>query len=79
MPEAQLRDVKATFSAVVDQAAQGEPTIVTRHGKPVAVVLGYDAWQALQGKHPSFADLLLAFPGVGDIQRDLSPPRDPDL
>ena len=76
MRESQLRDVKSFFSAVVDQAASGEPTIVTRHGKPVAVVLGYDQWQALQGALPSFADLLLAFPDIGEIARDPVPSRD---
>jgi antitoxin Phd len=76
MHTSQLRDVKSSFSAVVDQASGGEPTVVTRHGKPVAVVLGYDEWQALKGARPSFADLLLAFPDVGEITRDPAPPRD---
>jgi prevent-host-death family protein len=76
MRESQLKDAKATFSTVVDQAVGGEPTIVTRHGKRVAVVLGYEEWQALQGARPSFADLLLAFPDVGEIARDPTPPRD---
>jgi len=79
MHESQLREVKSSFSAVVDQAARGEPTVVTRHGKPVAVVLGYADWQALHGTRPSFGDLLLAFPDVGEIERDPAPPRDPGL
>jgi prevent-host-death family protein len=41
MREVPLRDAKAGFSAVVDQAAKGEATVVTRHGTPVAVVLGF--------------------------------------
>ena len=79
MREVQLKDAKTSFSAVVDQAAQGEPTVVTRHGKPVAVVLGFDEWQALQGGRPSFADLLLSFPDIGELPRDPAPPRDLDL
>ena len=79
MREVQLKDAKASFSAVVDQAVQGEPTVVTRHGKPVVVVLGFDEWQALQRSHPSFADLLLSFPDVGELPRDPAPPRDVDL
>jgi hypothetical protein len=39
MREVQLKDAKATLSAVVDQAARGEPSIITRHGKPEAVGL----------------------------------------
>ena len=77
MRELQLRDAKAAFSAVVEQAVTGEETIVTRHGHPVAVVLGYEAWQRLTGARPSFADLLLDFPEVGAISRDPAAPRDP--
>ena len=36
MREIQLRDAKASLSAVVDDAVRGEPAIITRHGKPVA-------------------------------------------
>jgi antitoxin Phd len=75
MRELQLRDAKAAFSAVVEQAAKGEGTVVTRHGQPMAVVLGYEAWQRLTGARPSFADLLLDFPTVEEIERDPSPPR----
>ncbi|HYZ32877.1 MAG TPA: type II toxin-antitoxin system Phd/YefM family antitoxin [Crenalkalicoccus sp.] len=78
MREAQLRDAKSAFSAVVEDAAAGRPTLVTRHGKPVAVVLGFAEWQRLSGAAPSFADLLLDFPG-GEMPRDPSPPRDPGL
>jgi prevent-host-death family protein len=77
--EVQLRDAKASFSAVVDQAAKGECTVVTRHGAPVAVVLGYDEWQRLICARPSLADLLLAFPEGGDVHRDRTPARDPGL
>lgn len=76
MREVQLRDAKASFSAVVDQAARGEGTVVTRHGAPVAVVVGYDEWQRLSGAKPSLADLLLAFPEGGDLHRDRTPARD---
>ena len=78
MRELQLRDAKASFSSVVEQAAKGESTVVTRHGRKMAVIVGYDAWQRLTGARPSFADLLLSFPDPGDIPRDPSPPRDFD-
>jgi prevent-host-death family protein len=79
MHEVQLRDAKASFSAVVDQAANGEPTVVTRHGTPVAVVVGYEEWQRLSGARPGLADLLLSFPEGGEPSRDRSPVRDPGL
>jgi prevent-host-death family protein len=79
MHELQLRDAKASFSAVVEQAAKGEETVVTRHGQPTAVVLGYETWQRLTNSRPSFADLLLSFPDVGELVRDRTPARDSDL
>ena len=32
-------DAKAQFSKIVDRAAHGEETVITRHGKPVAKVV----------------------------------------
>ncbi|WP_239992365.1 type II toxin-antitoxin system Phd/YefM family antitoxin [Rhodopila globiformis] len=76
MREMQLREAKAAFSSVVDNAASGHETVVTKHGSPVAVVLGYEQWRTLKGAKPSFASLLLSFPDVGEIERDQTPPRD---
>src|SRR2546425_646352 len=39
MRQIQLKDAKATLSSVVDDAVHGEPSIITRHGKPEAVVV----------------------------------------
>jgi len=40
MRKIQLKDAKANLSAVVDQATRGKPSVITRHGKPEAVMLG---------------------------------------
>jgi len=45
MRKIQLKDAKANFSAVVDQATRGKPSVITRHGKPEAVVLGFADWE----------------------------------
>ena len=37
--------------------------MVTRHGKPVAVLVSAEEWERVSEKAPSFADLLLSFPG----------------
>ena len=58
MHEIQLRDAKATLSAVVDQARQGEPSIITRHGRRAAVILSFEEWQRLS-QVPSFGRLLM--------------------
>jgi antitoxin Phd len=59
MKEIQLRDAKATLSAVIDQAKQGQPSIITRHGRPEAVLLSFEEWQRLS-RVPSFGRLLMA-------------------
>ena len=61
MQDIQLRDAKATLSAVIDRARRGEPSIITRHGRPEAVVLSFEEWQRLS-KVPSFGRLLMAAP-----------------
>jgi len=39
MKELQLREAKTTLSAVVEAAENGEPTTITKHGRPAAVVI----------------------------------------
>lgn len=56
MQEIQLRDAKATLSAVIDQARKGEPSIITRHGRPEAVVLSFEDWERLS-RVPSTAQV----------------------
>lgn len=80
MRTVQLRDAKACLSAVVDDAVSGEPSVITRHGKPAAVVLSFEEWQRLS-RVPSFGRLLMSAPlEPGDLpERDVSPLRDPAL
>jgi antitoxin Phd len=65
MKEIQLKDAKATLSAVVDQAVRGDPSIITRHGKRQAVVLSFEEYEKL-ANIPSFGRLLASFPGEED-------------
>jgi prevent-host-death family protein len=74
MREIQLKDAKATLSAVVDQAVAGEPAVITRHGRKQAVILSFSEYEKLS-RVPSFGRLLAAFPGV---EEDVPPrPRKP--
>ncbi len=61
MNQIQLRDAKATLSAVIDQALRGEPSVITRHGRPEAVVVSHEEWQRLS-RVPSFGRLLMEAP-----------------
>ena len=76
MRKIQLREAKANLSAVVDDAVRGKPAVITRHGKPEAVVLSFKDWERLS-QVPSFGQLLMAAPITPDDlpERDLTPPR----
>jgi antitoxin Phd len=80
MRKIQLRDAKASLSEVVDRAAEGKPSIITRHGKPEAVVLGFKDWEKLSSV-PSFGRLLMSAPaGIGDLpRRNKAPLRTADF
>ena len=80
MRKIQLKDAKAKLSMVVDQATRGKPSVITRHGKPEAVVLGFADWERLSGV-PSFGRLLMAAPiEPRDLpERNRAPLRDAGL
>lgn len=56
-----LKDAKASLPALVDRATRGRPTVITRHGKSEAVVLGFADWQRLS-RVPSFGRLIMSAP-----------------
>jgi antitoxin Phd len=67
MREIQLKDAKASLSSLVDDATRGEPSIITRHGKPKAVLVGFEEWKRLTHV-PSFGRLLMSAPiATGDL------------
>jgi prevent-host-death family protein len=80
MKEIQLRDAKASLSAVVDEAMRGEPAVITRHGKRQAVVVSYEEWERLSHV-PTFGRLLMAAPLAEDDlpDRNSSGPRAVEL
>jgi prevent-host-death family protein len=75
-----LRDAKASLSAVVEAAERGEATMITKYGRPAAVVVPVeDARRLYPEKRPSFVDLLLSIPEDLEIERNASPFREADL
>lgn len=77
MKKIQLKDVKATLSAVVDDAVRGTPCVITRHGRSEAVLMSYEEWERLASV-PSFGRLLMAAPlDKNDLpKRNRKPLRD---
>ena len=75
----QLREAKATLSALVDGAAKGETAVITRHGQARAVLVGVDEWNRLR-RVPSFGRLAASGLEEDDLPpRDASPVRDAAL
>jgi len=76
MREVRLKDAKAKLSSIVRDAARGEHSIITRHGKPQAVIVGIKEWERL-ARVPSFGRLLMSAPlSKGDLPgRNRTPTR----
>ncbi|MER9331100.1 type II toxin-antitoxin system Phd/YefM family antitoxin [Mesorhizobium sp. M0152] len=80
MKTMQVREAKAGFSALVEAAESGEPTIITKHGKPAAAVVSVEDLQKLYPtKRRNFGEFLLTYPGGIELERNESPSRDIDL
>jgi len=76
----QLRDAKASLSAVVASAERGQPTIITRHGHPSAMVVPMEQGELLfPSVTPSLAAHLLAIPEAVATRRSKAPLRSMDL
>ena len=71
-----LREARATLSALVEGAAKGETVVIANRGQPRAVLVGLDEWIRLN-QIPSFGRLLAASElDEGDLPpRDASPMR----
>lgn len=80
MQTMQLREAKASLSAVVASAERGQPTIITRHGHPSAMVVPIaDGKRLYPLNAPSLATHLLSIPEPLGTERDDSPLRSVDL
>lgn len=77
-----LKDAKANFSSLVDEAIKGEFITITRHGKPVAALVSVEAAQiarkAIGQRRAGLVAYLRTFPG-GEFERNRSPSRDIEL
>jgi prevent-host-death family protein len=80
MSQVSLKDAKAGFSALVDEAMKVEFVTITRHGKPVAALVSIEAAEAakkaLNKTRPNFGEYLLHFPGGIEFERNKSKMRD---
>lgn len=76
MHEVQLREAKAKLSALVEAAERGEPTTITKHGRPAAMIVPVaEGVRRQKDRKPNFAEWLLSIPGELPVERDQTPPR----
>ena len=48
MKHVRMVEAEATLSGLVDEVEKGGEVVITRHGKPVAAVIGIDDLEALE-------------------------------
>jgi len=70
-----LQDAKNSFSSVVNLACESGPQIVTRHGRPVAVVISYSSFRERDPERPSLSEFLRSAK-LADGELDLARSRD---
>jgi prevent-host-death family protein len=76
-----VADAKARLSSVIEQARIG-PQVITRNGRPTAVVVLIEEWERLTARSVTLADFLAASPLHGSglrVERSKHPPRKIDL
>lgn len=70
----QIREAKANFSALAAAAEKGRPTLVSRHGKPCAMVVPVaDGARFYPLEMPTLANHLLCLPEPLATDRDTTP------
>ena len=77
-----LANAKARLSEVVERAVHEGPQMVTRNGKPAAIVVSPEDWARRTGRKGSLATFLIDSPLRDielDIERSSAPARPIDL
>lgn len=79
-----VKDAKNNLSSLIRLAERGEPQIIRRHDKEVAVVVSIDDWRKANGKRKrkSLLDVLRSCPvdlSEFDFERQNDLPREVDF
>lgn len=75
----QVQTAKQRFSEMLRAAEAGDPQFITKHGKPIVVVIDIEEYRRTHGPRQSAIDVLLAGPTMVGLEEDLElPPRLPE-
>jgi prevent-host-death family protein len=81
-PVWQLQEAKNRFSELVERAVTSGAQVITKHGRPVAVLISTDEYEKLAHPQPreKLVDILQRCPVPGfAIEKTRGPARDVDL
>ena len=53
-----VKEAKNNFSSLIRLAEKGQPQVIRRHDKEVAVVVSMEDWKKLHGEEEDFVDFL---------------------
>ena len=77
----QVQEAKTRLGEVIDRAISEGPQTITRHGKPRAVLMSVEEFEAMKPKKRDFVEFLLNGPRFDDLdlERSKDTGRDVDL
>jgi len=75
MSSVALFEARNQLTALVRQVACGSPVEITRHGKPVAILMGIDDYKRLENSNNTFYSQLMDF---RERYLDIDTPKDGD-
>ncbi len=77
----QLQEAKNRLSELVERAATSGAQVITKHGRPVAVLLSTEAYEKLAHPRPreKLVDILRRCPAPEVIEKTRGPVREVDL
>lgn len=77
MKRVSIYEGKNKFSKLVEDAAKGEPQIITKNGKETAVVISIDEYKRMKAKERPLSEFLLDNPARKyGIELDLTRSKD---
>ena len=69
-----ISDARSRFPTLVKEAEGGKRVELTRNGKPVAVVVGWEAYEEMSARRRGFYDAAMEFRKKYDLDKlDLDP------
>lgn len=73
----QVQEAKQRLSALLRAVEQGEPQVISRHGRDVAVVIDIATYRAMHGVEVELTDFLRHGPRFDDLDIERSDERTP--